>query len=125
VPVPFNARPYYGQNKIVEGAASRLSYIEVQNAQHFDAFIDSAAFPGYDSLYVPLHYYYMQAMDRMWANLTQGIPLPPSQVVRTRPRGGTPGAAPRITQANVPPIASTPPASDRITYSNNTVTIPD
>ena len=125
VPVPFNARPYYGQNKIVEGAASKLSYIEVLNAQHFDAFIDNAALPGYDSLYVPLHYYYIQAMDRMWANLTQNTVLPPSQVVRTTPRGGTPGAAPAITKANVPPIATAPLASDAITYSNNTVTIPD
>ena len=125
VPVSFNARPYYGQNRIVEGAASKLSYIEVQNAQHFDAFIDDAAFPGYDSRYVPLHYYYIQAMDRMWAHLTQGAALPPSQVVRTTPRGGTPGAAPAITKANVPPISSAPPASDLITYSNNTVTIPD
>ncbi len=125
VPVPFNARPYFGQNKIVEGAASKLSYIEVQNAQHFDAFIDNAALPGYDSLYVPLHYYFIQAMDRMWANLTQNTALPPSQVVRTTPRGGTPGAAPAITRANVPPIATAPLASDAITYSNNTVTIPD
>jgi hydroxybutyrate-dimer hydrolase len=125
VPVPFNARPYFGQNKIVEGAASKLSYIEVQNAQHFDAFIDNAAFPGYDSLYVPLHYYFIQAMDRMWANLTQGTALPPSQVVRTTPRGGVPGSAPAITKANVPPISSAPLASDQITYSNNTVTIPD
>jgi len=125
VPVPFNARPYYGQNKIVEGAASRLTYIEVLNAQHFDAFIDNGAFPGYDSRYVPLHYYFIQAMDRMWANLTQGTALPPSQVVRTTPRGGTPGAAPTITRAHVPPIAAAPLASDVITFSNNTLTIPD
>ena len=125
VPVPFNARPYFGQNRIVEGAASRLSYIEVQNAQHFDAFIDSGAFPGYDARYVPLHYYYIQAMDRMWAHLTQGAALPPSQVVRTTPRGGAPGSAPAITKANVPPISGAPPASDQITFANRTVTIPD
>ena len=125
VPVPFNARPYFGQNKITEGAASKLAYIEITNAQHFDAFIDNGAFPGYDSLYVPLHYYFIQALDRMWANLTQNVPLPPSQLVRTTPRGGTPGAAPAITAANVPPISSTPAAADLITFSNNTVTIPD
>jgi hydroxybutyrate-dimer hydrolase len=64
-------------------------------------------------------------MDRMWANLTQNVPLPPSQLVRTIPRGGTPGAAPAITTANLPPISSTPAAADQITFSNNTVTIPD
>ena len=105
VPVNFNARPYFGENKIVEGAASKLSYIEVLNAQHFDAFIDNAAIPGYDVAFVPLHYYFLQAMDRMWATLTQNAPLPPSQVVRTTPRGGTPGAAPQITTANVPAIS--------------------
>jgi hydroxybutyrate-dimer hydrolase len=125
VPLNFNARPYFGQNRIVEGTASKLSYIEVANAQHFDAFIDNAALPGYDSAFVPLHYYFIQAMDRMWANLTQGTALPPSQLVRTTPRGGTPGAAPAITIANVPPIASAPPVADQITFSGNTVTIPD
>jgi hydroxybutyrate-dimer hydrolase len=125
VPVGFSSRPYFGQNRIVEGAGSQLSYIEITNAQHFDILIDNAATPGVDSLYVPLHYYFIQAMDRMWANLTQNVPLPPSQLVRTTPRGGTPGAAPAITTANVPPISSTPAAADQITFSNNTVTIPD
>jgi hydroxybutyrate-dimer hydrolase len=125
IPVNMNSRPYYGQNKIVEGAASRLSYIEVTNAQHFDAFIDSPFLPGYDSAFVPLHVYFIRAMDSMWANLTQNVPLPPSQLVRTIPRGGTPGSAPAITAANVPPISANPPAADQITFSNNTVTIPD
>jgi len=125
VPVNFNARPYFGQNRIVEGSSSRLSYIEVTNAQHFDAFIDNPALPGYDSAMVPLHYYLLQALDRVYAHLTVGVPLPPSQLVRTTPRGGTPGAAPPITTANVPPISAAPPARDQITFSNNTVTVPD
>jgi hydroxybutyrate-dimer hydrolase len=125
IPVTFNERPYYGQNKIVEGAASKLSYIEVTNAQHFDAFIDNSALPGYDSMYVPLHIYFIRAMDAMWAHLARGAPLPPSQVVRTTPRGGTPGTAPAISAANVPPISSAPAEADRITFSNGTLTIPD
>ena len=63
-------------------------------------------FPGYDSAFVPLHVYYIRAMDALYANLTLNVPLPPAQVVRTIPRGGTPGAAPPITTANVPPISS-------------------
>jgi hydroxybutyrate-dimer hydrolase len=125
VPVNMNARPYYGQNKLVEGAASKLVYIEVTNAQHFDAFIDNAALPGYDSNFIPLHYYFLQAMDRMWAYVIQGTPLPRSQLVRTTSRGGTAGAAPQITTANVPQILSTPVATDLITFSGNTVAIPD
>ena len=125
VPVTFNERPYYGQNKIVEGAASKLSYIEVLNGQHFDAFIDNAALPGYDSMYVPLHYYFLQAMDHVYANLTSNAPLPPSQIVRTTPRGGTPGAAPPIGTANLPPIVNAPAAADQITFTNNVLTIPE
>ena len=45
-----------------------------------------------------------------------GAALPPSQVVRTTPRGGTPGAAPAITAANVPPTSAAPAAgnADRV-----------
>ena len=125
IPVNFNARPYYGLNKQVEGSQSKLTYIEVTNAQHFEAFIDSPLFPGYDSAYIPLHYYFIKAMDAMYAHLTQNVPLPQSQVVRTTPRGGTPGQAPAITLANVPPIAATPSAANTITFAGNTVTIPD
>jgi hydroxybutyrate-dimer hydrolase len=125
IPVPFTSRPYFGQNKIVEGAASQLTYIEVTNAQHFDTFIDNAAVPGYDSLFVPLHYYFVKAMDAMYARLKRNTALPPPQVVRTVPRGGTPGAAPALTVANVPPMSAAPTAANRITFSNNTVTIPD
>jgi hydroxybutyrate-dimer hydrolase len=121
-----NSRPYFGTNKIVEGAASKLSYIEVTNAQHFDAFIAlPTLLPGYDSAFVPLHVYFIRAMDAMWATLTTNTPVPPSQVVRTTPRGGTPGSAPPISAANVPPISAAPPAGNQITFSNNTVTIPD
>jgi hydroxybutyrate-dimer hydrolase len=45
--------------------------------------------------------------------------------VRTTPRGGTAGAAPAITTANVPPIAATPAAADAISFTNNVMVIPD
>jgi hydroxybutyrate-dimer hydrolase len=125
VPVNHTSRPYYGTNKLGERWRSRLHYYEVTNAQHFDAFIDNAALPGYDSMLVPLHYYFFQAMDLMYAHLRDGAPLPASQVVRTTPRGGTPGAAPAITTANVPSIAATPNGNDLIQFSNGTLRIPD
>ncbi len=53
---------------------------------------------------MPLHVYGIQALNMMYDHLKHGAPLPPSQVVRTMPRGGAPGAAPPITAANVPPI---------------------
>jgi len=123
LPPAFTSRPYFGANKMVEGTASKLSYIEVTNGQHFDSFIQLLA--GYDTRAIPLHRYFIQAMDMMYANLKNGTQLPASQVVRTTPRGGTAGAAPAITASNVPPIATTPAAADAITFANNTVTIPN
>lgn len=123
VPVGFTSRPYLGMNQLAEGPRSRLRYIEVTNAQHFDGFI--SLFPGYDTRYVPLHAYYVEALDRMYAHLTADAPLPPSQVVRTTPRAGTPGAAPAITAANVPPMRLKPAAADRITVRGGSVVVPD
>ncbi len=125
VPVNHTSRPYYALNKTVEGSASRLFYYEVTNAQHFDAFIDNGAAPGYDSRAVPLHRYFNQAMDLVYNHLRSNAALPASQVVRTTPRGGTAGAAPAITAANVPPIAATPASADTITFGSATLVIPD
>ncbi|KQP43389.1 3-hydroxybutyrate oligomer hydrolase family protein [Pseudorhodoferax sp. Leaf274] len=126
LPVSHTSRPYAALNKRVEGASSRLSYIEVTNAQHFDSFIGlPTILPGYDSRYIPLHVYLNHALDAVWANLKSGTALPPSQVVRTVPRGGTPGAAPAITAANVPAIAAAPAAANRIDYAAGVLTIPD
>jgi hydroxybutyrate-dimer hydrolase len=124
LPVNMVSRPYYALNKTVD-SGSKLAYYEITNAQHFDAFIDNAAAPGYDSRLVPLHRYFIQAMDIVYNNLRNGTAIPPSQVVRTTPRGGTAGAAPAITTANVPPIAATPAAGDTITFSANVLTIPE
>lgn len=122
IPVNHNSRAYFAANKAVEGAASKLSYIEITNANHFDAFL---GFPGYDSRLIPIHRYHIQAMNMMYAHLKNGAALPPSQVVRTVPRGGAAGAAPAITAANVPPIQAAPAAGNQITFSNNTATIPE
>lgn len=123
VPVAFSSRPYFGVNQMVEGTKSRLSYIEVTNAQHFDAFLSS---PGFNSRFVPLHVYFNQALDMMYANLKTGAALPPSQVVRTIPRtlDGS-GNVGTISAANVPAIKSAPAATDKILFNANVVTIPD
>lgn len=126
VPVNFSSRAYVGANRSVEGAASQLSYIEVENGQHFDAFLGLA---GFDNRFIPLHLYSIQAMNMMWAKLTANTALPPSQVVRTTPRGGTAGAAPALAATNVPPIATAPSAANLIltnTVGNlTTVQIPN
>jgi hydroxybutyrate-dimer hydrolase len=126
LPVNHTSRPYTALNKQVEGAASKLSYIEVTNAQHFDGFIGlPAVLPGYDTRYIPLHIYLNRALDAMYAHLKNGTALPPSQVVRTVPRGGEIGKAPALAAANVPAIAAVPTAADAISFSGSTLTIPD
>ena len=126
LPVSHTSRPYAALNKKVEGAASKLSYLEVTNAQHFDAFIGlPTVLPGYDTRYVPLHVYLNRALDAMYDHLASGKALPASQVVRTVPRGGVPGKAPAITAANVPPLATLPAAADAIAITAGAISIPD
>jgi hydroxybutyrate-dimer hydrolase len=122
VPVNNNARAYTAYNRVVEGSASRLSYIEVTNGQHFDTFLPLG---GFDTRFVPLHPYFNQAMDAMYAHLKSGAALPPSQVVRTTPRGGVALAAPALTAANVPPFSATPAAANQITFSGTTLAVPN
>jgi hydroxybutyrate-dimer hydrolase len=121
LPVNHTSRPYAAL--ATAAGDGKLSYIEVTNAQHFDAFID--AVPGYDTRYVPLHLYLVRALDAVYANLRSGTALPPSQVVRTTPRGGTAGAAPALTASAVPAIASAPAAADAIAISGSTIHVPD
>lgn len=126
LPPNHTSRPYTALNRQVEGTASKLSYIEVTNAQHFDTFIGlPTILGGYDSRYIPLHVYLNRSLDAMLAHLRSGVALPPSQVVRTVPRGGTAGSAPAITGANVPAWQTSPAAADAITVSTGSVAIPE
>ncbi|WP_321810185.1 MULTISPECIES: D-(-)-3-hydroxybutyrate oligomer hydrolase [unclassified Burkholderia] len=120
VPVNHASRAYLAQNSIADGAHSQLSFYEITNGQHFDAFLSVA---GFDTRFIPVHYYYLQALNLMWDHLTRGTPLPPSQIVRTTPRGGVPGQAPQLAAANLPPIASVP-AANAIQVANGIVDIP-
>ena len=78
------SRAYFGLNNVVEGSVSSLHYYEVTNAHHLDSFNQ---FPGYNAMFIPLHRYFIQAMDLMYDHLRHGRALPPSQVVHTTPRG--------------------------------------
>ena len=123
VPVAFTSRPYFGLNQMAEGKASRLSYIEVTNAQHFDGFL---GFPGFSASLIPLHRYFIEAMDLMYDHLRNNKPLPASQVVRTTGRGvDDKGVANPIRALNVPPIQLKPAPGDQIRYARHVVSIPD
>jgi hydroxybutyrate-dimer hydrolase len=118
VPVNHASRAYFGANKLADGPDSPTVYYEVENAQHFDAFLP---FPSLASRYVPLHPYVIQSLDLMYARLKTGAALPPSQLVHTTPRSSV---LAQISTANVPPISSTPAAADLITFASGTVSVP-
>ncbi|MEK8027442.1 3-hydroxybutyrate oligomer hydrolase family protein [Pseudaquabacterium rugosum] len=123
LPVNHAGRAYaaYAQAR----GSSALRYVEVLHGQHFDGFLPAAGgVPGYDALFIPMHHYFNQAMDRLWAHLDSGTPLPPSQVVRPVPRGGSAGAAPAITRGQLPDIAAVPADADRIVWSGATLAVP-
>jgi hydroxybutyrate-dimer hydrolase len=121
VPINHASRPYLGANQVAEGSKSQLSLYEVTNGQHFDAFLGVA---GFDTRFIPVHYYNVQALNLMWAHLKNNAPLPPSQVVRAVARGGTPGSAPMLTTANLPAIAQSPGAN-AISVSGGVVNVPN
>jgi hydroxybutyrate-dimer hydrolase len=125
------SRAYVGLNQVVEGSGSNLRYYEVKNAHHLDALTILDVTFGVDLFadkFVPLHHYFFQALDIMLDHLRNDTPLPPSQVVRTVPRGPRPdpsSAPPPLTLANVPPINPDPPAADRIAFEGDVLSIPE
>jgi hydroxybutyrate-dimer hydrolase len=104
----------------VEGGHSRLSYIEVLPAQHFDTFIAFGGLLGFDTRYVPLHVYFNRAMDAVWAHLKSGAALPPSQVVRATPRlAGVP-----LADTNVPHWSAHPAPTEAIVVAPHEIRVP-
>ncbi|MBB3168679.1 3-hydroxybutyrate oligomer hydrolase family protein [Simiduia aestuariiviva] len=63
-------------------AKPSLRYVEISHGQHFDALLNYAPMRMH---YVPMHFYYEQALNQMLAHLTDGKALPPSQTVQANP----------------------------------------
>ncbi|SIS42274.1 3-hydroxybutyrate oligomer hydrolase family protein [Neptunomonas antarctica] len=115
IPVNHSSRPYLALNQQVEGAQSQLKYYEITNAQHLDALNQLYASLGMS--YVPLDYYFKQALDLMYDHLENATALPPSQVVRAQGRAGA------LQVANLPAISAT--AIDTITFDAGNLVIPE
>lgn len=115
-------RAYAALNTLVEGAQGRLSYIEVTNTQHFESLIPAFKRDG-GPAYLPIQHYFVQALDAMLAHLREGAPLPPSQLVRTTPRGTTALTAENHTRF-LPPFAAQPATADAITADKTGLTVP-
>jgi hydroxybutyrate-dimer hydrolase len=122
LPPNHTSRAYFGLNRVLEGETSGLRYYEVLNAQHLDALNGIA---GFNVRFVPLHHYFLQVLNLMYAHLSEGAPLPPSQVVRTTPRGGDPLTPPTLSEDDLTPIEAEPDEGDRITFDGAEVFIPE
>lgn len=70
IPEAFSAGPWV---RAAQAHARDVRYWRVAHAQHFDAFI---GFPQMAARYVPLMPYAYHALDRLWAHLERGEPLP-------------------------------------------------
>lgn len=81
IPVAFSSAPYVAA---AQAAGRDVHYWQVENVQHFDAFL---GFPVYGAQYLPLLPYVYEALDRTWAHLYDGAPLPADAVIETTPRG--------------------------------------
>lgn len=79
IPPVFTSRPYAAMAAGAEG----FRYWEIDNAQHFDAFL---AVPDMFVRYVPMLPFVWQALDQMVVALDGGPAPSPSQRVRTTPR---------------------------------------
>lgn len=81
IPVAFSSAPYVAA---AQAAGRDVHYWRIENVQHFDAFL---GFPVYGAQYLPLMPYVYEALDRTWAHLHDGVPLPADAVIETTPRG--------------------------------------
>ena len=90
LPLAFTSEPYV---RWLEANGRKPVFWKVGNGQHFDAFL---AFPGFGDAHVPVMPYAYSALDRLWAHLFSGEPLPASRDIATTPRGNGPLGASQL-----------------------------
>jgi hydroxybutyrate-dimer hydrolase len=81
VPMAHTSTPYVTAARAA--GRSDVRFWQVRNAQHFDAFL---GLPAYATQYLPLLPYVYAALDRVWAHLENGAPLPADADIATTPR---------------------------------------
>ena len=81
IPTAFTSAPYVAA---AQAAGADVRHWQVRNVQHFDAFL---GLPAYGAHYLPLLPYIYEALDRTWAHLHDGAPMPADAVIATTPRG--------------------------------------
>lgn len=120
IPVNHSSRAYYAVNQRDRGERDELRYYELEHGQHFDGFLP---LPGFAESHVPMQPWMLRGLDALHARLTAGTPLPPSQVIRSRPRGGAPGKAPALEEQHLGTLRANPGA-DAITFEDGVLDVP-
>ena len=119
IPVNFSSRAWYALHRLRGERSAR--YYEIEHGHHFDAF---NALPGWSGRYVPLQPQLLAAMDLMYGHLVEGRPLPPSQVVRSRPRVVIDGQLEPIAAEHLGAIR-VKPDSDEIRLRRGVLIVPE
>jgi hydroxybutyrate-dimer hydrolase len=121
MPVNHTSRAYYAVNQRDRGDRDELRYYELEHGHHFDA---NLALPGFADAYVPMQPWMLRGLDAVYQRLTAGAVLPPSQVIRSRPRGCAGGLVPPLAEAHLGALRMNPGA-DAIGFSRGVLTVPD
>jgi hydroxybutyrate-dimer hydrolase len=121
IPVNHCSRAYYAVNQRDRGNRDELRYYELEHGNHFDAIL---AAPGGAESYVPMQPWMIRGLDALYARLTRGTALPPSQVIRSRPRGRTGSVVPPLGAEHVGELRADPGA-DAIRFSGGVLKVPD
>jgi hydroxybutyrate-dimer hydrolase len=67
----------------------------------------------------------VRGLDALYARLTEGVPLPPSQVLRSRPRGPATGGGVARLEAHHLGELRAEPGADAIRFNDGVLTVPD
>lgn len=121
IPVNHTSRAYYAVNQRDRGGRDELRYWELQHGQHFDGFL---GLPGFADRYVPMQPWMLRGLDALHARLRNGTPLPPSQVIRSKPRGASGGRVPPLTADHLGQV-KTDPGGDAIRFERGVLRVPE
>jgi len=117
IPVNHASRAYYALNQRERGARDELRYYELEHGNHFDQVLP---LPECAAAYVPMQPWMGRGLEALLVRLTVGTALPPSQVLRSRPRGA---AGVPLTAAHVGELRERPGA-DEIRFRGGVLTVP-
>jgi hydroxybutyrate-dimer hydrolase len=121
IPVNHASRAYYAVNQRDRGGRDELRYYELEHGHHFDGYL---GLPGMAEAYVPMQVWLCRGLDALLERLRHGTELPPSQVIRSRPRGGADGNVPPLAEAHVGQLRADP-GGDAIRFGDGVLTVPD